>query len=234
MCSISFVTKSVLSKNAILFLLLLSRVKEKAKGGAAAKRSKSKRKRERERVGRKKKGTELALHISKKNFGEREEEFFAKMPPAVVALRAATTSARMTVTSAVPRPGGRLQQQQHAARRPPALVPTPAPSMFGRRRVPIGRRLPPVLSPLPSTGSGEHAFGPGTGRLPREELAGPIEILKQASVDLRAAGSSAIEAFRRRNDAVVDGGGEEAEKNSEAAKKGSAMGNSKFLPMVLL
>lgn len=107
-----------------------------------------------------------------------------------------------------------------------------------RRRVPIGRRqTPPLLSPLlssSSTGSGEHAFGPGTGRLPREELAGPIEILKQASVDLRAAGSSAIEAFRRRNDVVVVGGRDEEEKNSEAAKKGSAMGNSKFLPMVLL
>lgn len=155
------------------------------------------------------------------------------MPPAVVALRAATTSARMKVTSAVPLPGGR-QQQLHAARRPPALVPTPAPSMFGRRRVPIGRQTPPLLSSSSSsTGSGEHAFGPGTGRLPREELAGPIEILRQASVDLRAAGSSAIEAFKRRNDVVVDGAGEE-EKNSEAAKKGSAMGNSKFLPMVLL
>ena len=76
--------------------------------------------------------------------------------------------------------------------------------------------------------SGEHVFGPGTGRLPREELAGPVEILRQASVDLRAAGSSAIEAFRRRND--VDDGREK----SEAAKKGSAMGNSKFLPMVML
>ena len=157
------------------------------------------------------------------------------MPPAV-ALRASTTSARLMVTSAVSRPGGRRQLQQHAARRPPALVPTPAPSTMGRRRMQIGSRTPPLLSPLlsSSTVSGEHAFGPGTGRLPREELAGPIEILKQASVDLRAAGSSAFEAFRRRNDAaVVDGGGEE-ENNSAAAKKGSAMGNSKFLPMVLL
>ena len=108
-------------------------------------------------------------------------------------------------------------------------------------RMQIGRRqTPPLLSPLlsSSTGSGEQAFGPGTGRLPREELAGPIEILRQASVDLRAAGSAAIEAFRRRNDDVVDGGaggGEgEEEKNAAAAKKGSAMGNSKFLPMVLL
>lgn len=112
------------------------------------------------------------------------------------------------------------------------MLPSPAPTSMGRRRriMQIGRQTtPPLLSPLPSTGSGEHVFGPGTGRLPREELAGPIEILRQASVDLRAAAGSAIEAFRRRND-VVDGGDEEA----KAAKKGSAMGNSKFLPMVML
>lgn len=88
-----------------------------------------------------------------------------------------------------------------------------------------------------STGSGEHAFGPGTGRLPRNELAGPVEILRQASVDLKAAGTAAIEAFRRRNDvdaaAVGDGDGGD-ESKAAAAKKGSAIGNSKFLPMVLL
>ena len=109
----------------------------------------------------------------------------------------------------------------------------PAPSTMGRRKR-IGRQTPllsfPLLPPSSSTGSGEHVFGPGTGRLPREELAGPIEILRQASVDLKAAGSSAIEAFRRRNDVAVDGD----EGKSEAAKKGSAMGNSKFLPMVML
>ena len=146
-----------------------------------------------------------------------------------VALRATSSSARVAVSSAGPRPG---RQQHAAARRPPALVPTPGPSSSRGRR----RRTPP-FPPLStsSTGSGEHAFGPGTGRLPRDELAGPVEILRQASVDLRAAGSAAIQAFRRRNDvgtgaAAVNGDGSKA----AAAKKGSVMGNSKFLPMVLL
>ena len=96
----------------------------------------------------------------------------------------------------------------------------------------IGRQTtPPLLSPSSTSSGGEHVFGPGTGRLPREELAGPIEILRQASVDLRATAGSAIEAFRRRNDVVVDEGDEEMK---ALAKKGSAMGNSKFLPMVML
>ena len=233
-CKSTFVTSKLSKKRVSVFVVCGSggraRVREEGKGAVASRQRK--RKDEVEKKGQKPTFRKLRRE---KEGGKRETLFLFATMPFAVALRATTSSARLTVTSAVSRPG--RQQRMHAARRPPAFVPTPAPSSMGgrRHRMQIGRRTPPLLSspllpPSSSTGGGEQVFGPGTGRLPREELAGPIEILRQASVDLRAAGSSAIEAFRRRNDVVVDGD----EAKSEAAKKGSAMGNSKFLPMVML
>ena len=125
----------------------------------------------------------------------------------------------------------------HAARRPPAFVPTPAPSSMGgrRHRMQIGRRTPPLLSspllpPSSSTGGGEQVFGPGTGRLPREELAGPIEILRQASSTSRPQGARPSRRSRGGTTSLLT----ETKRRGEAAKKGSAMANSKFLPMVML
>jgi len=187
-----------------------------------------------------KEGTEEFIFEKKRNFVEGEKRksslfpSFAMNTPAV-ALRATSSSARVaTVASAAPRPG-----RQNAQPRPLA-TPTPSSMVMGRRRrIGLLLRRPPPLSTTTtlSSGGGEHVFGPGTGRLPREELAGPIEILRQASIDLKAAGSSALEAFKRRNDVVVFVDGDDDDDGaakSSAAQKGSAMGNSKFLPMVML
>lgn len=94
--------------------------------------------------------------------------------------------------------------------------------------------------------SDEHAFGPGTGRLPRGELPGFAQIVREAKVDLRAAFASFLSRNDdpavggdndggRGNSSAADGGDDAAlQKPAAEGKKKTAMGNSKFFPMVML